>query len=206
MEVKIIKKEDKKAKLYIDGIEEVFLNLLRRFYISEIPTLGIDKIIIYENKTPFFDEYIGNRIGLIPLTQPKPLEKYKDTHLRLNVEGEKGGKTIYSSEIESPYEELKAVYDNIPLLKLEKDQILRIEMKLNIGKGKEHAKYQQGLMSFVQTPNPSEEKWNDNEEGKGGYSVFLESYSNRDPLDLLNESFDLIINQIRELKEKIKEE
>lgn len=42
-------------------------NAIRRILISEVPTLAVELVEIYENESPLHDEFISHRIGLLPI-------------------------------------------------------------------------------------------------------------------------------------------
>ncbi len=44
-----------------------YANTLRRIIISEVPTIAIEFVNTKENTSPVHDEYLGHRLGLIPL-------------------------------------------------------------------------------------------------------------------------------------------
>jgi len=51
-------------------------NALRRIMISEIPTVAIEKVNLYQNTSILADEVLVHRLGLIPLNiDPKLLEE-----------------------------------------------------------------------------------------------------------------------------------
>lgn len=43
------------------------MNAIRRVAISEVPTMAIETVLVYENTSPLAEEYISHRLGLIPL-------------------------------------------------------------------------------------------------------------------------------------------
>lgn len=43
-------------------------NALRRIILAEVPTMSIEIVLILENETVIFDEFLAHRMGLLPLT------------------------------------------------------------------------------------------------------------------------------------------
>ena len=54
-------------KFSLGGVSLAYANALRRIIIAEVPTLAIDLVTVHENTTPLHDEFIAQRLGLIPL-------------------------------------------------------------------------------------------------------------------------------------------
>ena len=69
MKIEKIKEEKKKNKLSIllKDTDEVFANAIRRLILEEVPTLAVEDLEIKENNSALYDEFIGLRLGLIPL-------------------------------------------------------------------------------------------------------------------------------------------
>ncbi|GAM85992.1 hypothetical protein ANO11243_040020 [Dothideomycetidae sp. 11243] len=63
------------------GVDASIANAFRRILISEIPTLAIEDVFIYNNTSIIQDEVLCHRIGLVPLTGPQEglrwLKEYK---------------------------------------------------------------------------------------------------------------------------------
>lgn len=49
------------------GYSFPFANALRRIILSEVPTMAIEKIHLYQNTSVMHDEFLGHRLGLIPI-------------------------------------------------------------------------------------------------------------------------------------------
>lgn len=60
-----ITKED--MEIEIQGLDAPIANAIRRILISEIPTMAIDKAIIYQNTSIMHDEVLAHRLGLLPI-------------------------------------------------------------------------------------------------------------------------------------------
>jgi DNA-directed RNA polymerase subunit D len=62
--------------------------------------------------------------------------------LTLDAEAKEGTRTVYSGEIVSENPEIIPVSDKIPIIKLAKNQKLKLEAYARLGRGKVHAKWQ----------------------------------------------------------------
>lgn len=156
VEIELLEKTDVGIRLLIRGVDVPFMNALRRIIISEVPCMAVDDVVILENSSILQDEMIAHRLGLIPLKTD--LDSYNlpeectcksefgcnlcRVTLTLLAEAPEGTKTVYSSELVSENPEIVPVSDKIPIIKLAKEQKLRLEAYARLGKGKRHAKWQ----------------------------------------------------------------
>lgn len=156
VEIKVLKKDEDNLRLLIRGVNVPYVNALRRIVLSEVPCMAIDEIVMVENSSILQDEIIAHRLGLIPLKTD--LDSYNlpeecpcksefgcnlcRVTLALDVEAKDGSRTIYSGDLKSESESVVAVSDKIPIVKLAKEQKIRLEAYARLGKGKNHAKWQ----------------------------------------------------------------
>ncbi|MCJ7761810.1 DNA-directed RNA polymerase subunit D, partial [Candidatus Bathyarchaeota archaeon] len=68
MEISTVKREGNTIRFMVSGVTPAFANALRRTVIAEVPTMAIDDVMILENTSVLFDEFLAHRLGLIPLT------------------------------------------------------------------------------------------------------------------------------------------
>jgi DNA-directed RNA polymerase alpha subunit len=66
MKVELLKKDENSITLLIHDIFPEFTNTIRR-YSFMVKGLAIDEIVVYENSSQIWDEYIAHRLGQIPL-------------------------------------------------------------------------------------------------------------------------------------------
>jgi DNA-directed RNA polymerase subunit D len=118
--------------------------------------MAIDEVVMIENSSILQDEIIAHRLGLIPLKTD--LDSYNlpeecpcksefgcnlcRVTLTLDVEAKEGTRTVYSGEFKSENPDIMPVSNKIPIIKLAKEQKLRLEAYIRLGKGKNHAKWQ----------------------------------------------------------------
>ena len=106
---------------------------------NRIPVLAVDELEIIKNDSVLYDETISHRIGLIPLKNKKVSEKGIELKLNIKSEGVVNSGELKGTEI---------VYENIPIVILNKDQELNIKATAKQGRGIEHAKWSPGLMFY----------------------------------------------------------
>ncbi|GAB7017100.1 DNA-directed RNA polymerase subunit D [Methanogenium cariaci] len=155
MQLSFSRFDDDVARFIITGFSSAFVNSYRRTMIGEVPTLAIEDVHIYDNNSALFDEMLAHRLGLIPLRTD--LDEYVFTKdCSCNGEGCSACTSVYTLSVEGP----KVVYsrdlipqdpravpvdENVPLVKLEKDQKIVLEARAVLGRGDDHAKWQPTL-------------------------------------------------------------
>ena len=114
-DVEYIQDGDREARVLVRGLTPAFANGLRRAMVADVPTLSIDTVRMVQNSSVMFDEMIGLRLGLVPLTTPEDFEIGDTVTLALDVEGPA---TAYSGDIESSDPDVKPADENIPIIEL----------------------------------------------------------------------------------------
>ncbi|MFC7095989.1 DNA-directed RNA polymerase subunit D [Halobaculum marinum] len=142
-DVEVVTRDDRSARLLVRGVTPAVANGLRRTMLSEVPTFSIDTVRFVENSSVMFDEMVGLRLGLVPLTTPLDDYEVGDTvTLALDVEGPA---TAYSGDIETSDELVQPADENVPIIELKEGQRLEFEADAVLDSGKEHAKHQGGV-------------------------------------------------------------
>eukprot|EP00088_Acartia_fossae_P014083 TRINITY_DN17504_c0_g1_i4.p1 TRINITY_DN17504_c0_g1~~TRINITY_DN17504_c0_g1_i4.p1 ORF type:complete len:336 (-),score=74.90 TRINITY_DN17504_c0_g1_i4:55-1062(-) len=80
LKVEIVKIEDDGMFLEFDmiGYDPSVANAVRRLLLSDVPTMAIEKVHIYQNTSIMQDEVLAHRMGLIPLKADPRLFKWKE--------------------------------------------------------------------------------------------------------------------------------
>ncbi len=156
MQIEVLEKDDMNLRLMIKGVDVPFMNALRRTVVSEVPCMAVDEIVVLENSSVLQDEIIAHRLGLVPLKTdldsynlPEECECKSEfgcnlcrVTLTLEAESKEGTRSVYSGEMVSENPNIVPISEKIPLLKLAKEQKIRLEAYARLGKGKNHAKWQ----------------------------------------------------------------
>ncbi|PSP81915.1 DNA-directed RNA polymerase subunit D [Halobacteriales archaeon QS_1_68_17] len=142
-EVTFIDRGDRAARFLVRGVTPAFANGVRRAMIADVPTMSIDTVRVIENSSVMFDEQIGLRLGLVPLTTPPgEFEVGDEVTLALDV---RGPDTAYSGDLVSSEDLVRPADENIPIIDLKEGQRLEVEAEAVLDRGREHAKHQGGV-------------------------------------------------------------
>ncbi|WP_214020722.1 DNA-directed RNA polymerase subunit D [Methanoculleus sp.] len=152
MEIAFSRLDERVAKFTLSGVSTSFANMFRRAMVSEVPTLAIEDVRIYDNTSVLFDEMLTHRLGLIPLRSD--LKRYKPRSectcegigcpvctatYTLSVEGPG---TVYSNDLIPQDPDAAPAEEKIPIIDLGRDQKVVLEAYAIVGTGSEHAKWQ----------------------------------------------------------------
>lgn len=145
MELSLEKKHENRIEFSAEGIDSSFANAIRRYVMNRVPVLAMDTVTFYDNTTSMWDEYLGHRLGLVPIVTPDKFPKEGEVIFSLD---ETGPKMVYGKDMKSSDKDVRIAQDKIVIATLGPNQHLRLEAKARLGTGTEHAKFQAGLLSY----------------------------------------------------------
>ncbi|ESS06016.1 MAG: DNA-directed RNA polymerase, subunit D [uncultured archaeon A07HB70] len=142
-EVEFVDRSERSARFVVRGLTPALANGIRRAMIADVPTFSVDHLRVVENSSVMFDEMIGLRLGLVPLTTPLDDFEVGDTvTLALDVSGPA---TATSGDIETSDGMVRPADDDVPIIELKENQRLELEAEAVLESGKGHAKQQGGV-------------------------------------------------------------
>ena len=175
----------------MSGITPALANALRRTAMSRVPVFGIDKITMYENDSALFDEYIANRIGFVPIETPSG---YTEKDVVLFSLDKDGPGIAYSKSLKSSDPKVTVANNDIPLMKLLEGQHLRLEAKARLGTGKEHARFQPGVVTYEIDAKEKET-----------FNFMVESFGQLSAKDIVVSAVDILAERLKALPAQLKE-
>ena len=150
-EVQFVERGERETRFVARPMTPAFANGIRRAMLADVPTFSVDNVRVIENSSVMFDEQIGLRLGLVPLTTPaNEFDIGDEVTLSLDVSGPprespEETRTAYSGDIVSHDEMVEPADENIPVIDLKADQRLQVEADAVLDVGQEHAKHQGGV-------------------------------------------------------------
>jgi DNA-directed RNA polymerase subunit D len=156
VKIEVLEKNDTNLRILVKDVDVPLINALRRIALAEVPCMAIDEVVMIENSSVLQDEIIAHRLGLTPLktdldsySLPEECKCQSEfgcsecrVTLTLDAEAKDGTRTVYSGEVVSENPEIVPVSDKIPIIKLAKNQKLKLEAYARLGNGKTHSKWQ----------------------------------------------------------------
>ena len=161
MDIKILKKNEKKMEFVLKGIDVAFANALRRVMMNEIPTMAIEYVDIEENTSGLYVEIIAHRLGLIPMKFSK-LYNFKEA-CKCSGKGCSQCEVVFTLEKEGPCivksgnlvstaDDVKIIDPDIPIVELLEEQKIKFEATAQLGYGRDHAKWQASIVGYRNMP------------------------------------------------------
>jgi len=108
MRVENIQESDEKMTMEFDliGVDAAFANTLRRIMISDLPSMAIEKVFIYNNTSIIQDEILSHRLGLIPLKADPRLFQMKPSSLSVEESAKKTDEELVQDAEGTPQDTL----------------------------------------------------------------------------------------------------
>ncbi|XP_025419714.1 DNA-directed RNA polymerases I and III subunit RPAC1 isoform X2 [Sipha flava] len=104
--VNIINLSETDMEFDLIGVDVALANSLRRVIISEVPSMAIEKVHIYQNTSYVLDEILAHRLGLIPLKADPRQFKMKEDE---NSEPNEHDSLVYDMKIKCTKKDLDAL-------------------------------------------------------------------------------------------------
>jgi len=85
-DVKDMKGETEKIEFDFVGLDPSIYNTLRRIMIAEVPSMAIERVLIYNNTSLIQDEVLAHRLGLLPIKADPRLFVERAEHEKVDLE------------------------------------------------------------------------------------------------------------------------
>ncbi len=206
--MKILEDTGTSIKVELSDIDRSYANAIRRFCISEVPSMAIDDVVILENSSVLYDEILASRLGLIPIKTdlnryvlPEKCDCKSELGCSkcrvlfvLDATAKDRVTTVFSGDLVSEDKETRPVSETIPIVKLAKGQSIKLEAYAKLGRGKEHAKWQPCTVSVL-TDGKQE----------GTYILKVESVGSMPARTIVSKAIEILEEKLLEMKSGIGE-
>ena len=145
MKVNLLSSGDREISLRVSDATPGFLNMVRRYISSNVPTLAIEKVEIVENSSGLFNEVLVHRLGLVPFTFDPEVDFSQEL---VAIVEKQGPCEVTANDLKTTSETVKPLYPEMPIMSLLEGQNLKLTAYMKVGRGREHAKWQGGIMGY----------------------------------------------------------
>ncbi len=195
-----IKNQKEASVIEFKNTHPTIINAFRRIILDEVPTFAIEDVEIVINDSPLYDETLAHRLGLIPLKTDLKSYNFKESckcggigcalcEVSMSLKQEEEG-LVLSSSIKSDDPNIVPTIENMAITKLFQKQKLEVNMKAQLGKGIEHAKWAPAHAYL-------------REEKGGKINLIIEPFGQLNAKEIYNKSIDILIDKITELGSKL---
>jgi len=185
MNITILEKKKEKLILRVTGVPAAYMNALRRYMMTEVPVMAIEDVEFRKNSSALYDEIIAHRLGMLSLkTDLKSYNLPEECKCKgagcaqcqvIMTLKATGPKTVYAEDLKSKDPKIVPVFGKTPIVKLLEGQELELQATAILGKGKEHSKWNTGLIYYKEYPHITIKKQPENaQELAKKYSHILE--------------------------------
>lgn len=195
-----------RVSLQLDGVDRSYANAVRRFCLSEVPSMAIDDVVILENSSVLYDEILAHRLGMVPLKTD--LERYILPEkcdcgtplgcqkcrvlLVLDASAHEKTRTVYSGDLVSEDREISPISASIPIVKLAPGQTVKLEAYARLGRGKEHAKWQPATVSVLLDGK-----------NEGSFVLKVESSGVLRPKEIVTKAVEILEEKLKEMQKEV---
>jgi DNA-directed RNA polymerase subunit D len=159
MKLKTVSEDKQKKTFEITDLNAGYVNTLRRIFSTEVPIMAISQVEFRKNSSALYDEIIAHRLGLTALKTdlktynlPKQGEAVSAaTHATFTLKVQ-GPKTVYASDLIPKDKAVAPIHPKTIIVKLLEGQELELIATAHLGFGKEHAKWDSGLVTYYNVP------------------------------------------------------
>ena len=166
--IRVLEKKGNRIELLFEGYSREFVNALRRLALSDVPTLAVDFIYVYDNSSGVVDEILAHRLGLLVLDSTEAISRLKqpeecasareddeDCYVPLFLEAEvrpneKSGRYVKADEIAVSSDITRIVYPETPITYLAPGQRIHVVAYARLGRGREHGKWSPATVAVMQ--------------------------------------------------------
>jgi len=206
--VKVLEETGNTLALQLDGIDRSYANAVRRFCISEVPSMAIDDVVILENTSVLYDEILSHRLGMVPIRTDleryilpekcdcgSPLGCHKcRVLLVLDASAQEKLKTVYSGDLVSEDRDVRPISETIPIVKLAPGQTVKLEAYARLGRGKEHAKWQPSSVATL-TDGKTE----------GSFVLTVESAGSLPAREIVTKAIEILEEKLKEMQVSVRD-
>lgn len=166
MKLESVYEEGDILAIRVQDVSAQYINTIRRYATSRVPTLAIDFVEFKNNSGILYDEMVAHRLGLVPLTTD--LESYNlpeeewteptgdprvEVELTLKGTKAKNPTIVYAKDLASADDKVVPVTPEMPITKLIEGQELEFVATARVGTGEEHVKWSPGHVWYRHFPH-----------------------------------------------------